>query len=200
SRADIDQTGAEMALAVVMQRAAFLERNTDHLLLGCGRRLGDGLGHFARLAVSETDTPLAVTDHDERRKAEALATLHRLRDPVDVDQLLYQFLTAVIVAAATAAFVTTTPTATIATTATTAAAATAAATTSFARRTLLNRITGRLRLRFAGHGRLGARGRSGTGAVDYRSFLVVVFVSHHQNSSPPSRAASASALTRPWNR
>src|SRR5690606_2197972 len=111
SRADIDQTGAEMALAVVMQRAAFLERNTDHLLLGCGRRLGDGLGHFARLAVSETDTPLAVTDHDERRKAEALATLHRLRDPVDVDQLLYQFLTAVIVAAATAAFVTTTPTA-----------------------------------------------------------------------------------------
>ena len=26
------------------------------------------------------------------------------------------------------------------------------------------------------------------------------FVSHAQNSSPPSRAASASALTRPWNR
>ena len=30
--------------------------------------------------------------------------------------------------------------------------------------------------------------------------LGVGFVSHHQNSNPPSRAASASALTRPWNR
>src|SRR6185436_13020991 len=30
--------------------------------------------------------------------------------------------------------------------------------------------------------------------------LDFVFVSHDQNSSPASRAASASALTRPWNR
>ena len=30
-----------------------------------------------------------------------------------------------------------------------------------------------------------------------RSLGLVGFVSHHQNSSPPSRAASASAFTRP---
>src|SRR5690606_27396547 len=77
------------------------------------------------------------------------------------------------------------------------AAITATSATSAARLTrtaLLAGIARILRLGLRSYGRLGGRG------LDRRGFLVVVFVSHHQNSSPPSRAASASALTRPWNR
>src|SRR3546814_1199587 len=48
----------------------------------------------------------------------------------------------------------------------------------------------------AGRGRgFGRRRLCGLGAFAGR-----VLFSHHQNSNPPSRAASASALTRPWNR
>ena len=42
-------------------------------------------------------------------------------------------------------------------------------------------------------------GSRASGAVVFALGNVLV-VSHHQNSNPPSRAASASALTRPWNR
>src|SRR5690606_14985680 len=59
------------------------------------------------------------------------------------------------------------------------------------------------RCRFFGDRRRSLLGRSG-GFGSRNGFDVfvggLVFVSHHQNSSPPWRAASASALTRPWNR
>ena len=54
--------------------------------------------------MAEARPTLAVTNHDQRRKAEALAALDRLRHAIDVDELLDQFLAA-IVAATAAAFV-----------------------------------------------------------------------------------------------
>jgi hypothetical protein len=61
-----------MTVAVMMQRAAFLERNADHGLLGSSRRLRDGFRHFARLAMAEADAALAVAHDDQSREAEAL--------------------------------------------------------------------------------------------------------------------------------
>ena len=89
-RTDVDLAGTETALAVMVQRAAFLQRHADHLLLGSSSRLGDGFRHFARLAMTEADAALAVADHDQRGKAEALAALHGLGDAVDVNELLDQ--------------------------------------------------------------------------------------------------------------
>src|SRR5690606_35607191 len=80
------------------------------------------------------------------------------------------------------------------------AARSASATACLAGRALFGRVARSLRLRVASHGRLDAGRRSRTCVVDLWRFLVVVVFSHHQNYSPPSRAASASALTRPWNR
>src|SRR5690606_32730451 len=75
SRTHVHVSGAETAETVVMQGPPFLERNADHLLLGRSGRLGDGFRHFACLAVAEAYPTLAVADHDERRKTEALAAL-----------------------------------------------------------------------------------------------------------------------------
>ena len=68
--------------------------NADHRLLRRSSGLGDRLRHFARLAVAEAGAALAVADHHQRREAEALAALHRLRDAVDVDELFDQLLAA----------------------------------------------------------------------------------------------------------
>jgi len=38
--------------------------------------------------VAETDAPFLVADHDQRRKAEALAALDDLRHTIDVDELV----------------------------------------------------------------------------------------------------------------
>ena len=159
-----------MAVAIVVQRAAFLQRHTNHRLLGGGGGLGDGFRHFARLAMAEADPALAIANDDQRGEAEALAALHRLRNAVDVNQLLDQLFAAVFGAAATI----------VATTAIAVTAATAAvvAATSAARTTTATLTLGR--------------------TIGRRSVLLGFgFVSHAQNSNPPSRAASASALTRP---
>src|SRR5690606_20464685 len=112
------------ALAIMMQSTAFLQRHADHLLLGCGGRLVDRFGHFAGLAVTEPDAPLAVAPADQSRKPEALSALHGLRDTVDVDQLLDQVLAAVV--ASPAATIVTPPTPAPATTAIVTTATTAA--------------------------------------------------------------------------
>src|SRR5690606_24081905 len=181
-RTQVDLAGTEVALAVVMQRAPFLERHADHLLLGRCGRLGNRLGYLAGLAVAEADAALAVADHDQRGEAEALAALHSLRHAVDVHELLDQLIAAFLVAApaATVIAATTAPTAAVP-----VATATSTATATSARFALL-----------------GSRRLDASGCLDRHAGLdfVVRFVSHHQNSSPPSRAASASALTRPWNR
>ena len=123
----VDLAGAEVALAVMVQRAAVAQRNADHRLLGRGSRLADRFRHFARLAVTEAGAALAVADDDQRRETEALAALHGLGDAVDVDELLDQLLAAIVVAATATTVVTT------ATAATTVAAATATATAAATR-------------------------------------------------------------------
>src|SRR5690606_1625964 len=129
-------------------------------------------------------------------ETEALAALHRLRHAIDVHELFDQLLATIVVATATTAtatIVTPTATAAVVTATTAAAAATTTAAARFAGATGLDRIAGGLALGVGRNRSVGASGRS-------RGFLVVRLVSHHQNSRPPSRAASASALTRPWNK
>ena len=86
-----------------------------------------------------------------------------------------------------------------------AATVAAASTPTVSTPAALALLTGRLgRLRFDCRSLLCSCRGLGSRRRRFRSlvfgFRVGVFVSHHQNSSPPSRAASASALTRPWNR
>ncbi len=94
---------APMAGHVVVQRAAFAQRNADQRFLRRFRRLADRLRHFARLAVTEADAALLIAHDDERGEAEALAALHNLCDAVDVDELVDQLARASSVAAAIAA-------------------------------------------------------------------------------------------------
>jgi hypothetical protein len=56
--------------------------------------------------VAEADAALLVADDDERREAEATATLHHLGDAVDVDELVHELAVALlaVVAATTLAF------------------------------------------------------------------------------------------------
>ncbi len=94
---------------IVMQRAAFAQCDARQVALGRFGRLADRLGHFARLAVAETDPALLVADHNQRRKAEALAALDDLRHAIDVDELVDElavalFPTAPVAAAAAFAF------------------------------------------------------------------------------------------------
>src|SRR4029079_8444168 len=88
SRAQVDAAGAVAAGDVVVQRAAFAQCDARQVALGRLGRLADRFGHFARLAVAETDPALLVADHDQRRKAEPLAALDDLRHTIDVDQLV----------------------------------------------------------------------------------------------------------------
>src|SRR3989344_2743038 len=130
-RAQRDHAGTEMAEAIMVQRAAFAQRNANHRLLGSGGRLRNGFGHFARLAMTETGAALAVADDDERGETEALAALHGLRDTVDVDELFDQLFAAIIVARTPIVAATT---AAAITTATIAARSAGAAATTAARR------------------------------------------------------------------
>src|SRR6059058_3823706 len=76
--------------------------------------------------MAETRAALAVADHNQRRKAEALAALNCLGDAIDVDELLDQLL-AVVVAATAATTIVAPATAAAAITAATPSTATAAA-------------------------------------------------------------------------
>ena len=83
--------------------------------------------------MTEADAALLVADDDERRETEAASALHNLRNAIDVNQLVDEFVVALFAVVAVPA---------------------ASAATAF-------------------------------------------FTCHAQNSKPPSRAASASALMRP---
>jgi hypothetical protein len=83
--------GAVTAFDIMVQRAAFAQWNTDHATLGRFGCLADRFRHFARLAVTKADPAFLVTHNDERRKTEALTTLHCFRDAVDVNQLIDEF-------------------------------------------------------------------------------------------------------------
>src|SRR5690606_11909086 len=130
---------APTAVAVMVQRTAFAERNADQRLLGFFRRLADRFRHFARLAVAEANAALLVANDDEGREREVLTALHDLGDAVDGDELinelalgpLFRTSVAVAVVAARATARSTSATGTTRTTASAAArAATARATRS----------------------------------------------------------------------
>src|ERR1700754_3148318 len=99
SRAQVDAARAMAAGDIVMQRAAFAQRHPGQVALRRFGRLADRLGHFARLAVAESDPALLVADHDQRRKAEALADLDDLRHTIDVDELVDELAVAFFPAA-----------------------------------------------------------------------------------------------------
>src|SRR5690606_40597464 len=87
-RAENHAARTEAAIHVVMQRAAFAERDTHHVALCRFRRLADGFGNLARLAVTVADTALLVTGNDECRGSEPASALHHLGHTVDVHQLI----------------------------------------------------------------------------------------------------------------
>ena len=83
----------------MMQGAAVAQRHADQAALGRFRRLADRLGHLARLAGAVADPAALVADHDDRGKGEAPAALHHLRDAIDGDQLVGQFVFGIVAAA-----------------------------------------------------------------------------------------------------
>src|SRR5579872_2095626 len=87
-RAQVNAPRAVTARDIVMQRAAFAQRHASQIAFRSVGRLSDRFGNLARLAVAETDPALLVADHDQRRKAEALAALDHFRHTVDVDELI----------------------------------------------------------------------------------------------------------------
>src|SRR5690606_37895610 len=79
------------ALDVVVQGAAVAQRDAHEAAFRLLGRLADRFRHFLGLALAEADAAALVTDHHERGEAEALATLHRLRHPVDRDETIGEF-------------------------------------------------------------------------------------------------------------
>src|ERR1700732_2369672 len=102
-RAQENPTRAVTARDIVMQGMAFAQPHARQVALGRFGRLADRLGNFARLAVAETDPALPVADHDQRRKAEALAALDDLRHTMEVDELVDELAVALFPAAPVAA-------------------------------------------------------------------------------------------------
>ena len=72
----------------LVQRAAIAQRHAHHVFLRSSGRLLNGLGHFARLAMTETDAALLIADDDEGCETEVLAALHNFGHTVDVDNLV----------------------------------------------------------------------------------------------------------------
>ncbi len=91
SRTQLHLAGAVTAIHVMMQRAAFAQRNARQVALGGIGRLADRFRHFACLAVTETDPALLIADNHQRGKTETPAALHHLRDAIDVNELVDEF-------------------------------------------------------------------------------------------------------------
>ena len=79
-----------------MQRAGVTQRDAHHAATRLLGGLADRLGHLAGLAVTESDPTFLVADHDQSRKAEALAALHHLRNAIDVNELIDKFAIALV--------------------------------------------------------------------------------------------------------
>jgi hypothetical protein len=83
-----------------MQRTAVAQRHEDQVALGGFGRLADGFRHFTSLAVAEADAALLVADDDECCETETTAALDDLRDAVDCDELVDKFAVALFAALA----------------------------------------------------------------------------------------------------
>ena len=82
-----------------MKRPAVAQRHADERALGGFRRLADGLGNLTRLAGTVADAAALVADDDDGGECEATTALHHLRDAIDGDQLVGQFVVLVAVTA-----------------------------------------------------------------------------------------------------
>src|ERR1700704_464650 len=101
--AQVDPARAVTAGDIVMQRAAFAQRDARQIALRRFGRLADGFRNFARLAVAESDPALLIANDDQGRKAEALAALDHLRHTIDVNELVDELAVALFPAAPVAA-------------------------------------------------------------------------------------------------
>src|SRR6185437_6260248 len=99
-RAEHHLAGAVMPGHVVMQRAALAQGHLHQVALGGIGRLADGLGHLARLAVTEADAALLVANDDERGEAEAPTALHHLGHAIDMHELVDKLAVALLAVSA----------------------------------------------------------------------------------------------------
>ena len=91
-RAQNNAARAEFAHHIMMQRTAFTHRHADHAALGAFRRLADRFRHFARLTSTPANAALFITHNNQCCEAEATTTLYHLRDAIDGNQLVLQFI------------------------------------------------------------------------------------------------------------
>ena len=70
------------------------DRHVDHGGPRLLARLTDRLRHFVGLPMTYADTPLPISDDDDRAEAEATSTFDHFRDAVDGDDVLIEILLA----------------------------------------------------------------------------------------------------------
>ena len=62
----------------------------DQIFLRLLHRFGNGDWHFRCFALADADPPLAVSDHHERTKIEALTALDDFCHAIDEDNFVFQ--------------------------------------------------------------------------------------------------------------
>jgi hypothetical protein len=85
---------------IMVQGPARTKRHEDQIALGRFSRLADRFRHFARLAVTEANAALLVTNNHQGCETEAAAALDDLGNAVDVYELVNEFAVALFFPAA----------------------------------------------------------------------------------------------------
>jgi hypothetical protein len=83
------------SLLGVLQRVV-VQVDVDHVPTGSLHRLLDRNRHLTRLAVTEADLALAITDDSQRREAELTTTFDNLGDAIDGNQFLNKVIAGLI--------------------------------------------------------------------------------------------------------
>src|SRR5436309_4418064 len=183
---------------LVRDRAA-CERHFHHAPARGFHGFAHRLAHFVGLAGRDADPSLSIADGDQRVEPEAPAPLDDLGDAVDRDHVLDETVAFALALTAVAALTAASPAPPATATASAASPTSPASPTPAsspptpARGPLLHRRRLAARMRRFGlfaHPRR-ARRRS-------RRRHDALLICRHQNSNPPLRAPSATALTRPW--
>ena len=81
----------------MVQRALVAHRHANQRAARRFRSLADCFRNLARLAVTEANLALLVTNNHEGRKAEPLAALHHLGDAVQRNELVCEFALAIVI-------------------------------------------------------------------------------------------------------
>ena len=170
------------------------ERNLEHLAARGLDRLAHRFTDLVRLAGRDADASLPIPHGHQGVEPEPAAAFHDLGDAVDGDHVLDQPVAFPLTVARVAAL------ATPAATPTSSPASPAAPAPSPSPRAAVRAVR---RWRRCGRGRRRRR-RGGLDRVTRRHHFRrhggsgLFFLVRHQNSNPPLRAPSATALTRPW--